>query len=43
MVEKIDGVERCAGAPLLPLHDHCLVKLGIHLGEFCGSAASRRG
>ncbi len=33
MVEKIEGVERCADAPLLPLHEHCLVKLGIHLGE----------
>ena len=34
MVEKIEGVERCAGTPMLPLHHHCLVKLGIHLGEF---------
>lgn len=34
MVEKIAGLERCAGAPMLPLHEHCLVKLGIHLGEF---------
>ncbi len=34
MVEKISGRERCAGAPLLPLHEHCLLKLGIHLGEF---------
>lgn len=33
MVEKIAGVERCAGKALLPLHEHCLVKLGIHLGE----------
>jgi len=34
MVEKIAGLERCAGKALLPLHEHCLVKLGIHLGEF---------
>lgn len=34
MVEKIEGVERCAGHAMLPLHEHCLVKLGIHLGEF---------
>jgi hypothetical protein len=33
MVEKLEGVTRCTGAPLLPLHEHCLVKLGIHLGE----------
>jgi hypothetical protein len=33
MVEKLEGVTRCAGVPLLPLHEHCLVKLGIHLGE----------
>lgn len=33
MVEKIEGVERCSDAALLPLHEHCLVKLGIHLGE----------
>jgi len=33
MVEKIEGIERCAGSVLLPLHEHCLVKLGIHLGE----------
>ena len=34
MVEKIEGVEHCAGAAMLPVHEHCLVKLGIHLGEF---------
>ena len=34
MVEKIEGIERCAGKAMLPLHEHCLVKLGIHLGEF---------
>lgn len=34
MVEKIEGVERCQGKPMLPLHEQCLVKLGIHLGEF---------
>lgn len=34
MVEKIDGLERCTGQAMLPLHEHCLVKLGIHLGEF---------
>ncbi len=33
MVEKIEGVKRCQDAALLPLHEHCLVKLGIHLGE----------
>ncbi|MFV8817887.1 cyclase family protein [Haliea sp. E17] len=33
MVEKIEGVQRCEDAALLPLHEHCLVKLGIHLGE----------
>ncbi len=34
MVEKIDGMNRCAGTALMPLHEHCLVRLGIHLGEF---------
>lgn len=34
MVEKIEGLERCVGKAMLPLHEHCLVKLGIHLGEF---------
>ncbi|MEJ5975873.1 cyclase family protein [Novosphingobium sp. PS1R-30] len=34
MVEKIDGVNRCAGTAMMPLHEHCLVRLGIHLGEF---------
>jgi kynurenine formamidase len=34
MVEKIEGVERCRGRPMLPVHELCLVKLGIHLGEF---------
>ncbi len=34
MVEKIDGVNRCAGVAMMPLHEHCLVRLGIHLGEF---------
>ncbi|WP_373083485.1 cyclase family protein [Zhongshania sp.] len=33
MVEKIDGVQRCSDKALMPLHEHCLVKLGIHLGE----------
>lgn len=33
MVEKIDGVNHCSDAAMLPLHEHCLVKLGIHLGE----------
>jgi len=34
MVEKIAGIDRCAGQPMMPLHRHCLVHLGIHLGEF---------
>ncbi len=34
MVEKLEGVTRCAGRTGLPLHEHCLVKLGVHLGEF---------
>lgn len=34
MVEKMAGVDRCAGVSLMPLHEHCLVRLGIHLGEF---------
>jgi hypothetical protein len=34
MVEKIDGLTVCAGAPMMPLHEHCIVRLGIHLGEF---------
>lgn len=34
MVEKMSGVERCSDEAMLPLHEHCLVKLGIHLGEF---------
>lgn len=34
MVEKIAGVTRCTGMSLMPLHEHCLVRLGIHLGEF---------
>jgi hypothetical protein len=34
MVEKIDGVSRCSGSAMMPLHEHCLVRLGIHLGEF---------
>lgn len=34
MVEKLEGVTRCDGKTVLPLHEHCLVKLGIHLGEF---------
>lgn len=34
MVEKLEGVTRCEGQTCLPLHEHCLVKLGIHLGEF---------
>lgn len=33
MVEKVVGVERCNDEAMLPLHEHCLVKLGIHLGE----------
>lgn len=34
MVEKMRGVECCNGGARLPLHEHCMVKLGIHLGEF---------
>ncbi len=34
MIEKMEGMVHCAGTALLPLHEHCLVKLGIHLGEF---------
>lgn len=34
MVEKMEGVERCEGTARLPLHEQCLVKLGVHLGEF---------
>jgi hypothetical protein len=34
MVEKVDGVTRCAGTTMMPLHELCLVRLGIHLGEF---------
>jgi hypothetical protein len=34
MVEKIEGVERCDGKTHMPIHELCLVKLGIHLGEF---------
>lgn len=34
MVEKLEGVDRCSTTALLPLHEHCLFKLGIHLGEF---------
>ncbi|MBU6269553.1 MAG: cyclase family protein [Sphingomonadales bacterium] len=34
MVEKIAGLDRCAGHAMMPLHLHCLVHLGIHLGEF---------
>lgn len=34
MVEKIDGVNRCSGTAMMPLHEHCLVRLGVHLGEF---------
>jgi kynurenine formamidase len=33
MVEKMQGVTHCHGQAFLPLHEHCLVKLGIHLGE----------
>ncbi len=33
MIEKVAGVERCCDDAMLPLHEHCLVKLGIHLGE----------
>jgi len=33
MVEKLAGVTHCAGATMLPVHELCLVKLGIHLGE----------
>ncbi len=33
MVEKVVGVARCHHEAMLPLHEHCLVKLGIHLGE----------
>ncbi len=34
MVEKMEGIVRCETAARLPLHELCLVKLGIHLGEF---------
>lgn len=34
MVEKVDGLTRCAGTAMMPLHEFCLVRLGIHLGEF---------
>lgn len=34
MVEKIDGLTIGSGDTLFPLHKHCLLKLGIHLGEF---------
>jgi hypothetical protein len=34
MVEKIDGMNRCAGTAMMPLHEHCLFRLGVHLGEF---------
>jgi hypothetical protein len=27
-------MNRCAGTAMMPLHEHCLVRLGIHLGEF---------
>ncbi|MCW1428371.1 cyclase family protein [Novosphingobium sp. JCM 18896] len=48
MVEKIDGLNRCAGTAMMPLHAHCLVKLGVHLGEFwwfgaLGTALAERG
>lgn len=33
MVEKMAGVRHCSGTAKLPLHELCLVKLGIHLGE----------
>lgn len=33
MVEKIEGITHCSGTAMLPLHEHCLFKLGIHLGE----------
>lgn len=33
MVEKMEGVTTCKDKARLPLHEHCLVKLGIHLGE----------
>jgi len=33
-VEKMAGVVRCEGQPMMALHLHCLVKLGVHLGEF---------
>jgi hypothetical protein len=32
-VEKLEGVAQGHGAARLPLHEHCLAKLGIHLGE----------
>ncbi|WP_414900193.1 cyclase family protein [Sphingomonas flavalba] len=34
MVERIEGIVHCSGTAHLPLHEHCLLKLGIHLGEF---------
>jgi hypothetical protein len=33
MVEKVESVTRCHGAAMIPLHEHCLFKLGVHLGE----------
>ena len=33
MVEKREGVTHCSGKAMIPLHEHCLLKLGIHLGE----------
>lgn len=48
MVEKLAGVDRCAGVSMMPLHEHCLVRLGVHLGEFwsfarLASALAERG
>jgi len=34
MVERIEGITHCSGNAYFPLHEHCLLKLGIHLGEF---------
>lgn len=33
MVEKSGSIEAFGGTAMLPLHEHCLFRLGIHLGE----------
>jgi hypothetical protein len=32
-VESLPGRARAGRHPFLPLHEHCLFKLGVHLGE----------